>query len=60
VVPVAVLLDYNVSSAILARQLKTGGAFLLEVFQLRRPAHIHGDTHEKWKKEAGLDICTGS
>jgi hypothetical protein len=37
-----------------------GKAFLLEHFQLKRPALIHGDTYEKWKKEAGLDIRTGS
>jgi hypothetical protein len=32
----------------------------LKDFQLKRPAFIQGDTYEKWKKETGLDIRTGS
>jgi hypothetical protein len=35
------------------------GAFLLIDFQLQAPA-LHGDSHEKWIKETGLDISTGS
>jgi hypothetical protein len=35
------------------------GAFLLIDFQLQAPA-LHGDSHEKWIKETGLDISAGS
>jgi hypothetical protein len=34
------------------------GAFLLIDFQLQAPA-LHGDSHEKWIKETGLDISAG-
>jgi hypothetical protein len=36
-----------------------GGAFLLIDFQLQAPA-LHGDSHEKWIKETGLDISAGA
>ena len=35
------------------------GAFLLIDFQLQAPA-LHGDSHEKWIKETGLDISAGA
>jgi transcriptional regulator with XRE-family HTH domain len=40
--------------------LKGKWAFHFEALPFKTTAHVHGDTYEEWKKEAGLDIRSGS
>jgi hypothetical protein len=59
-VPVAVLFDHNVPFRDFGEAAENRWGFPFAGLPVKTTSDIHGDTHEKWKKEASLDIFTGS